>query len=75
MQPPELAYAHLGIACDLACIGVCDLGLDHEVERRAFDEGVGRRRALGEGGAIGSGRSDCGDGGAGPVALKRRYAT
>ena len=42
VQAPELAHADLAVAFDPALVGVRDLDLDHEVERRAFDERCGR---------------------------------
>ena len=46
VQPPQLAYAQIGVACDFPFVGTGDLDLDHEIRRGAFQEGVGRQLAI-----------------------------
>ena len=48
VQPPQLAYAQIGVAFDFPFVGTGDLDLNHEIRRGAFQEGVGRQLALDE---------------------------
>ena len=52
VQAPELPHAQVAVAGDLPFVGVRDLGLDHEIGRRALEERLRRLLTLRQRGPI-----------------------